>query len=99
MLLVQFLPNKNIKSSSVVSIHYMLLVQLIYIHFEMNIVIRFNTLYVVGSKSIITDLSNSSVFQYIICCWFNVSHHHQKEYVFGFNTLYVVGSILKLVLI
>ncbi len=87
---------KNFKKSTwrcnPVSIHYMLLVQKINL-LAKKAKLGFNTLYVVGSSSNKTfSILSSMLFQYIICCWFNLKHHTQLNVLAIFNTLYVVGS-------
>ena len=64
---------KSYKSwcSNYVSIHYMLLVQKIFIFFFQDPLKGFNTLYVVGSiNDAVEPLVKRISFQYIICCWF-----------------------------
>ena len=71
MLLVQQGEIISKQESLFVSIHYMLLVQLP--DWKVNLYsASFNTLYVVGSISLLICPSILQTFQYIICCWFNL---------------------------
>ena len=54
----------------------------------------FNTLYVVGSiLAAHREFYKLHLFQYIICCWFNLVALIKTNCTLCFNTLYVVGSM------
>ena len=54
----------------------------------------FNTLYVVGSTTLVEFCQMVLEFQYIICRWFNICVSSFAVSFGCFNTLYVVGSKL-----